>query len=204
MKLFAKKSIGRLSQSNGGFTLVEMIVTSTIFLVIVVAAMLSVQLYGLRIYNLATSKVQVTTAARESINDIRDRVRSAQQVYIGNYTNSTFTAISSGLNQIGNALQIFPATNTTAANAIVFYMDTVNTSLKMVSNGVVSVSANFVTNYYCFNAEDYRGNNLTNFNQNNPVIGVTLMFNQLAFPYGLTNAYNYYQLRTHISMRVKN
>jgi len=204
MKLFAKKSVGRPAQATGGFTLAEILVTSTIFLVIVVAAMLSVQLYGLRVYNLATSKAQVTTAARESLNDIRDRVRSAQLVYIGTYSNSIFTAISSGLNQTGNALQIFPTTNTAAANAIVFYMDSVNTSLKMVSNGVASVEANYVTNYYCFQAEDYRGNLLTNFNQNNPVIGVTLMFNRLAFPYGIANAYDYYRLRTHISLRVKN
>lgn len=204
MKLFAKKIIGKPSQAHGGFTLAEMLVTSTIFLVIVVSAMISVQIYGLRVYNLATSKVKATTGARECINDIRDRVRSAQRVFIGNYTSGTFATIAAGQNQIGNALQIFPTTNTTAANATVFYLDSANSSLKLIENGTASVAADYVTNYYCFQADDYQGTTLTNFNQNNPVITVTLMFNQLAFPYGGTNAYNYYRLHTHISMRVKN
>ena len=181
-----------------------MLVTSTIFLVIIVSAMLSVQLYGLRVYNLATTKVKATTSARETINDIRDRVRSATLVYVGGYTNGSFTTNATGASQIGNALQIFATTNTTAATAIVFYQDPANSVVNMVSNGaVINLEANYVTNYYCFQAEDFQGNILTNYN-NNPVIAVTLMFNQLAFPFGNTNAYDYYRLHTRICVRNKN
>jgi len=201
MKFFAKNNARNRKRFNRGFTLAEMLVTSTIFLVIIVAAMISVQLYGLRVYNLATTKVSAT------INDIRDRVRSAQVVYVGIYTNSAFSSIASGQNQIGNAVQIFPATNTATVNAIVFYMNPTNPSLNMVSNGVDSVEANYVTNYNCFQAEDYQGNILTNYN-NNPVIAVTMMFSQLAFPVGYvgsvaTNAYDYYRLHTRITRRFK-
>ena len=60
MKIFAANSTTSRRQSRQGFTLAEMLVTSTIFLVIIVAAMLSVQLYGLRVYNLATTKVKAS------------------------------------------------------------------------------------------------------------------------------------------------
>ena len=207
MKPFAKKSMQSCRRFSRGFTLAEMLVTSTIFLVIIVAAMLSVQLYGLRVYTLATTKVSATTSARETINDMRDRVRSAAIVNVGTYTNNTFSSIASGLNQMGNAVQIFPATNTATINAIVFYMNPTNPSLNMVSNGVDSVEANFVTNNNCFQAQDYQGNILTNYN-NNPVIDVTLMFSRLAFPEGYvggvaTNAFDYYRLHTRITRRFK-
>lgn len=193
-----------------GFTLAEMLIASTIFLVILVAAMISVQLYGLRVYNLATAKIKATTSGREAISTIRDLVRSAQTVYVGYYTNNAFLANASGLNQVGNALQIFPTTNTVTGNPIIFYQDPANTNLSMVSNGVVSVVVNLITNLNCFQAEDYQGNMLTNSAQNNPVIDVTLMFSQLAFPVGYNtnhvayDAYDYYRLRTRITMRVKN
>ena len=210
MKLFTSQSGCRRSRGRRGFTLAEMLVASTIFLVIIVAAMLSVQLYGLRVYNLAITKVKATTSGRETINDIRDRVRTAQSVLIGNYTNNTFTAIASGTSQMGNALQIYPATNTAAANALVFFQDPVNTNLSLASNGVViSVEANFVTNYNCFQAQDYQGNTLTNMTQNNPVIDVTLMFSQIAFAAGYNtspvgyDAYDYYRLHTRMSVRAK-
>jgi len=207
MKPFAKKSLRSCRRLCRGFTLAEMLVTSTIFLVIIVAAMISVQLYGLRVYTLATTKVSATTSARETINDIRDRIRSAAIVNVGTYTNSTFTSIASGQNQVGNAVQIFPATNTATVNAIVFYMNPTNPSLNMVSNGVDSVEAKYVTNNNCFQAQDYQGNILTNYN-NNPVIDVTLNFSQLAFPVGYvggiaTNAYDYYRLHTRITRRFK-
>lgn len=207
MKLFQKKSLCRHSHTRCGFTLAEMLIASTIFLVIIVAAMISVQLYGLRVYNLATTKVKATTSGRETINDIRDRVRTAQGVGVGIYTNGNFTAIATGLNVIGNALKITP--NTNSPGFVVFFQDPDNNNISLASNGVViNVEANFVTNFYCFRAEDYRGNVLTNISQNNPVIAVELMFSQLAFAANRGNvandAYDYYRLRTRITMRAKN
>jgi prepilin-type N-terminal cleavage/methylation domain-containing protein len=209
MKLFTQQSARSRRHPRLGFTLVEMLVASTIFLIIIVAAMISVQIYGLRVYNLATTKVRATTSGREAINTIRDLVRSSQTVYDGYYTNNAFTTNASGINQVGNAIQIFPTTNTAAGNSVVFFQDPVNINLSMVSNGVVTVVVSLVTNYYCFQAEDYQGNILTNALQNNPVIDTTLMFSQLAFPIGYSggvayNAYDYYRLRTRITMRVKN
>jgi len=207
MKLFTAKPGRCRRQSRLGFTLAEMLVASTIFLVIIVAAMISVQLYGLRVYNLATTKVKATTSGREAINAIRDLVRSSQSVHVGTYTNNAFSAIANGTIQAGNAIQIFPTTNTVAGNPTIFYQDPATTTFKMVSNGVETVVVNLIINYNCFTNEDFQGNALTNSLQNNPVLDVTLMFSQLAFPIGYgggANAYDYYRLRTRITMRVKN
>ncbi len=185
-----------------------MLVASTIFLVIIVAAMISVQIYGLRVYNFATAEVRATTSGRQAVNDIRDHIRSAQTIYVGYYSNNVFFTNASGINQIGNAIQVYPTTNTAAGNPVVYFQDPTNLNLSMASNGVVTVLVNLITNYYCFQAEDFRGNVLTNALQNNPVIDVTLLFSQLAFPIGYkggvpADAYNYYRLRTRITMRVK-
>jgi len=204
MKFCAKKFSRRHVRFQSGFTLAEMLVSSTIFLVIIVSAMISVQLYGMRVYVLATTKINATTSGRESINDIRDRIRSASQVYVGIYTNFTFTTNTIGQPQKGNAIQIYATTNTTPATAIVFYQDPTGTNITMRSNTTYTVEANFVTNYYCFQAQDYQGNILTNY-VNNAVIDVTLMFNQYAFPvaYGGT-VYDYYRLHTRVALRNKN
>jgi prepilin-type N-terminal cleavage/methylation domain-containing protein len=200
----------RRQRAGGGFTLLEMMVTMAIF-TILVGAMVSLQLYGLRVYTLAATKLTATASGRETLNDIRDRIRSAKTVYVGTYSNSTFSTIPMGQNQIGNALQIFPTTNTALANATMFYMDASTNCLMMVSNGVVSLEAKYMTNYYCFQAEDYRGNIMTNY-INNPVICVTMQFYQWEFPLGYVgtgtnataaNAYDFYRLRTHITRRAK-
>lgn len=210
MKPSACPSGEQRQRSRSGFTLVEMMVTSAIF-IIIIGAMVSLQIFGLRVYTLAATKLTATTAGRESLNDMRDQIRSAKTLYVGTYTNNAFSTIPTGQNQIGNALQIFPTTNTALANAIIFYLDASTNCLMMVSNGVVSLEAKYMTNYYCFQAEDYQGNILTNY-LNNPVIAVTMQFYQWEFPLGFVgsgtnstaaNAYDFYRLHTRITRRTK-
>jgi prepilin-type N-terminal cleavage/methylation domain-containing protein len=204
MKIIAKHL--RHSCRQNGFTIVEMMITSGIF-VVLIGAMISVQIFGLRVYTLAGTKITATTAGRETLNDMRDRIRSSKIVYVGTYTNGAFSNIPTGQNQVGNALQIFATTNTPVANAIVFYMDPNQNCIYMVSNSATSMEANYTTNYYCFQAEDFQQNILTNY-QNNPVIKVTMQFYQWEYPIGYiggvaVNAYDFYMLRTRISRRAK-
>lgn len=204
MKIFNPQS--SFSRHRLGFTLMEAMITGAVF-VVLVGAMVSVQIFGLRVYTLAGTKITATTAGRETLNDIRDRIRSSKVVYVGTYSNGTFSNIPIGQNQVGNALQIFAATNTPVANTTVFYMDPNTNAILMVSNGVVSMEANYTTNYYCFQAEDFQENVLTNY-QNNPVIKVTMQFYQWEYPIGYVggvalNAYDFYMLRTRISRRAK-
>jgi type II secretory pathway pseudopilin PulG len=202
-----RQSPGFRPTTAGGFTLVEIMVASTI-LVLTIGAMVSVQILGLRVSTLAATKLVATTSSRETLNSVRDHVRSSQQDYVGIYSNSTFVRIANGLPQIGNALQIFTTTNTSSTNFTVFYRDSsTNAIYSLDSSGNMDLLANYVTNYNCFQAEDYQGSILTNY-QNNPVIAMTMNFSQLEFPVGYVggsgvNAYDYYYLRTRITRRCK-
>jgi prepilin-type N-terminal cleavage/methylation domain-containing protein len=212
MKSFPTICGGTSRLSRSGFTLLEMMVASFIFIVLMGAAMVAVQIFGLRVYTLAATKISATTSGRETINIFRDQIRSCKVVYVGFYTNggsySSFTDIANGQPQQGNAVQIYPATNTPVSNTIVFFMDPANTNLSMTNfgNGTGAVEANFITNYLCFQAEDISGNVLTNF-QNNPVINLTMDFYQWEYPIGYVgasgaaNAYDFYRLHTRVDRR---
>jgi len=199
-----------------GFTLVEMMFAMTIFTIMLVGGMVAVQIFGMRVNTLAATKLIATQNARQTLNSMRDQIRDAQQVYVGTFTNGTFTQ-ASGL-QIGNAVEIFTTTNMTASstNFVVFYQDPSTNEVFCYSNNPANkwVVAQYMTNYYCFDAEDYRSwiyptNIMTNY-VNNPVIGVTLSFSQWEYPVGYAsgstngvNAYDYYYLRTHVTRRCK-
>jgi len=191
-----------------GFTLGEMLIAVAIFS-LVIAAMVAVQIFGLRVYTLAATKLTATQGSRETMNVIRDQIRSASQVYVGIYTNSTFARIANGSQQIGNALQISWITNGIVTNnCVVYYQDGSTNLLYSVSNNVTTVLTSYMTNNLCFEAVDYTGTNvLTNY-QNNPVIAVTLQFYQWEYPVGYVggnavNAYDYYILRTQVTRRIK-
>ena len=60
---------------QNAYTLVEMITTVGIFLFIFVGVMVSVQLFGLRIYTLEATKLVATASARAAMNNMRDLIR---------------------------------------------------------------------------------------------------------------------------------
>ncbi len=210
MKLPALNPAAAGRNFRHGFTMVEIMIAMAIF-VLMVGAMVSLQIFGLRVYTLAATKITATTSGREVLNDMRDRIRSAQVVYVGTYSNNVFSQAQLGTPQQGNAIQIFSTTNTVDTNnAIVFYMDPANSTnvMKMVSSGVETVVAKYMTNYICFQAEDYSQNTLTNYYLDNPVICVTMQFYQWEYPIGYVggtgaNAYDYYCLNTRIARRTK-
>lgn len=194
---------------TSAFTLVEMMVSVGLFLGILVGVMVGLQEFGLRVYTLAATKLSATADARGALNQLRGQIRSAALVHVGIYTNDTFSLISNNLPQIGNALEVYASgtTNESDATPTIYYQASsggVN-ALYSVSNNVVNLLANYVTNYDVFTAEDYRANILTTYDDN-PVIRVVLQFYQWEYPLGViggnaVNAYNFYQLQTLISPR---
>jgi Tfp pilus assembly protein PilW len=197
----------RHAVSASGFTLVEAMVAMAIFM-FVIGGMVAVQIFGLRVYTLAATKLSATAAGRKTLNAMRDEIRSSQQVYVGTYANGSFQQMTNGDPQIGNAVQLFTSTNSASTNFTVFYMDPSANEVVSVDNlGDQSVLATSMTNVYCFQAEDYQGNILTNY-QNNPVIRVTMSFSQWEYPIGYVggvgiNAFDHYYLRTRITRRIK-
>jgi prepilin-type N-terminal cleavage/methylation domain-containing protein len=211
MKLFHQNKAAARRPGTSGFTLVEMMVVVLVF-AFMVAAIVAVQIFAMRVYTLGATKLSATTDGREMLNTIRDQVRGSKIVFVGTYASGTgFTLPASGLLQEGNALAI-GYTNRTSTNYLVYYLDTTQptNTLYSISNNLTStlnVMALYVTNYYCFYAEDYRGNVLSNY-LNNPVIHVILQFDQWEYPIGFIgtnsiNAYNFYYLTTRVMRRAK-
>jgi prepilin-type N-terminal cleavage/methylation domain-containing protein len=193
------------------FTLSEMMIAVAVFS-FVVGAIVAVQIFASRVYILGATKVSATQGARKTMNAIRDRIRSAKNVYVGNYTNGTgFSLIPAGQLQEGNALAI-AYTNTASTNYLIYYLDTTQptNTLYSISNtltGTLTMEAQYITNYYCFYAEDYNQNILLNY-LNNPVFHVVFQFSQWEYPIGFVgtnalNAYDFYNLTTRVMRRAK-
>jgi Tfp pilus assembly protein PilW len=203
-----------------GFTLPEILIATTIFIMII-GAVVALQLFGVRIYQLAATKLTATEDGRKTVNFIREQVREAKSIYIGTYSGTngspgTFSAVVN-TNQIGSALLIFPTTNTTYG--VIFYQDPSVSNLCSVSinNAITDTNGNtsgtitnfatdalFVTNNAnVFQAEDFQGNILTD-NRNNRIIHVTFQFSQLEYPVagiGAGALYDYYELHTRATRR---
>ena len=203
------------------FTVIEMLIAFGIFSM-VVAAMVYTQIFGLRMYTLAATKLSATRDGRQAMNVIRKQIREAKTLTVGNCTvagnTPSFTADSTATNAVGNALQIYPTTNTTTF--ILFYLDSTSTTnkLKMCTATVLTsgtniigtnfgspqVLASYITNTVIFSAEDYNGHVLNNDPRNNRVYGVTLEFYQWEYPVagvGPGNMYDFYHLRTRATRR---
>lgn len=202
------------------FTVVEMVTVAAI-LAVVVIWMVELQIFALRIYTLAATKTTATQGGRQALNKMRDAIRGANFAYVGIYNRTNGAGFSIATNGTGNALQlILLDTNGNLTISNTFYLDItqpVSTDQPndfplcyCDNNGKVTMLANYLTNYYMFQAEDYQGNFLSNSvaYQNNGVIHVTMQFDQWEYPVGFIgtnsiNAYDFYQLTTRVTRRCK-
>lgn len=194
-------------RAASGFTVPEVMIASAILL-FVVGAMVCVQVFGLRVYTLSGTKLMATASGRKTLNAMRDQIRSSQQIYVGTFSNGVFTQVPTGYPQIGNALELFSTTNLNSTNFLLYYQSpSSNAIFSLDYLGNQQVLAIYQTNQYCFQAEDYRGNILSNY-LNNPVIDVIMSFSQWEYPIGFVgsnavNAYDYYYLRTRVTRRTR-
>jgi prepilin-type N-terminal cleavage/methylation domain-containing protein len=185
----------RASQAErGGFTLPEIMIAMTIFL-LVIMGVLTTHIFGLKLATVNQSKLIATQDAREALNRVRDDIRSAKIVYVGNGTAGSFARIPANSPQQGNAILIHQTVNTN--RFVQYYLDTSDDTLKRrTSGGQIVEVANFITNLVPFRAENYLGQVLTN-DQNNRVIRMNLEFYQWEFP----EEYDYYGLQTKVTRR---
>jgi len=219
MKLFKNIQNRARRRNVRGFTLAEMVITVGVFLFIFTGVMVAVQLFGLRIYTLAATKLVATAGGRKALNQIRDQIREGKMVYVGNCSSpsySSFALIGATNSQQGNALIIYPTTNT--AWYSIYYLDTSTTTNRLiqfnVSNSVTTYTntlAKYLTNNIVFDARDWQNNIVTNYQSldNRLLIEVTMQFSQWEYPIAYVgtnglNAYDYYQLRTRVFRRAWN
>ena len=185
------------------FTLAEMMVVMAVFSLLMVVLVTS-QLFGMRMYRISETKLSATAGGRKALNQVRNEIRSGKILVVGNGNLSSFSRVAANLPQTGNALQIYPTTDTN--NFVRYYLDTNNATLARITSANPSpeVLARFITNQVIFQAEDFNGNVLTN-NDNNRVVHITLEFFRWEYPIttiGNGAMYDYYGLQTRITRRL--
>src|ERR1039457_4130995 len=106
MKAFHKIQAGRRRQHLSAFTLVEIMISAGIYLGIFVGVMVAIQVFALRVYTLAATKLTSTQASRKALNQVRDDIRQGKGLLVGSSDNAGhFTAAAGTNGAIGNALQ---------------------------------------------------------------------------------------------------
>ena len=217
MKLFSKNTGKRTSQ---GFTLLEMMIASTIYLTIFIGALISTQIFAMRVYTLGATKLTATQGCRKTLDIFRDDVRQGKWIQVGNVTDNSydsFTAVAATNGAVGNAIQIFQTTNNSAGAPMSIYYLQTNYTGTMSSNNLMaylatSTSTNllrlttYITNSAIFSAVDFLVTTISNQMKNNQVYTINLQYYQWEYPIGYIggqgfNAYDYYQLRTRVCRR---
>ena len=198
-----KPKFQRAGRDRGaGFTLAELLVVMSLF-VLVILGMVTANIYGLQALEYVKPKLGASEDARHALNLLLLEVRQGTLVRIGQGDSSSFTEVAVNQPQRGGAIQIYPTTN--MGTWVRYYIDTSASKLNRITNGAVAptVIACYVSNSMVFTAEDFRGNILTN-NQNNRVIELLLQFYQIEYPVtpvGPGQFFDYYQLRTRVTRR---
>lgn len=185
-----------------GFTITEIMIAMGVFSLVVMGVVAS-QVFSMRLFNITSTRLAASDSARKVLNAVRYDILSSKMLYVGNGSSAGFTNIPGAGPRQGNALQIYPTTDTNLF--ILYYLDASTGALCRVtsSNTAVQVVAPYLTNQIAFDAEDFAGNILTN-DQNNRVIRMVLDFYQWEAPVAQVGGgagYEAYQLQTRTTRR---
>lgn len=198
-----KNGCSGAGHASRAFTITELLIAMSIFL-FVVGAIVATNFFGFRMIGVTQPKLGASAETRQTVNLMLSDISSAKILRIGNGDQSSFTNAVFGALRQGNAIQLYPSTD---SNVFVrYFKDATNQLTRLFStNGVTSTSmvAGAVTNSVLFTAEDFGGNPLTN-DYNNMVIGIDLQFYQLngtGTPVGPGKYFNSYRVQTRVTRR---
>lgn len=183
----------RPSPASRGYTLVEAMISTAIFL-LVISAVLTCHVTGLS-FNLAVqAHIQNVQTAREALTCMSEEVQSANSLQVGAGTATQFTAVGVTNLQAGNAVRIYPTTNT--SQFIYYYCDTNHNFNKIpLNSSQILTLATGVTNSPVFSLQNYSGTVLTN-SQNNAALSVVLQMSLLSPFAGVSAGYQAGMLMT--------
>ena len=218
MKLFSNIRFQPTRRHLSAFTLAEMMIASAIYLVVLVGVIVAIQIFAMRVYTLAATKLTATQGGRKALNQIRDDIREAKTLQVGSCTNNfgySFKAVAGTNGAVGNALQVFFTTNVGVPYTTYYLQTNIangQSSNNLMAYKVTSASSNlsvlttYITNSIIFTAEDCYGNTVSNYLKNNQVFTVNFQYYQWEYPIAVIggvglNAYDYYQLRTKVCRR---
>jgi hypothetical protein len=164
-----------------------MMVAMSIFSLVLVGV-LACYFAGLQFNQFVLPKIQNVQSNRQTVSRLIEEVRCANSLQVGTGTLTNFNPAGVTNAQAGNALRIFPSTNT--SQYIYYFHDAGSATLQRVpllgTNSAAAAAA--VTNHGIFALQDFAGNILTN-SQNNAVMSVVLQVCRNSKTPGLTDAY---------------
>ncbi len=194
---FSASSCARPSGRDRGFTLPEILIALTIFMV-VIAAVLFAHLYGLRMFQLTNTKLIVTQWSRDTIQHLTDQIHTCNSAQVVNIApDGSLTALLDGETQQGNGLLINPTADTNSYT--LYFVNPADQTFRRTDQPGSTVKlADSVTNTLPFSAQDYSGNVLTNV-LNNQVIHLTLEFYH---PGSYLKDADYYKLEIAMKQRI--
>jgi hypothetical protein len=204
-----KPALSKNIRMGRGFTLAEVMLSTTL-LVLVFAAIVSVNLWGLSMNIRSEIWLDTSDDSRHSMWMLHEDVRTAETIYVGTGSLAGFTNAGATNVQAGNALLIYASTNTNSW-VLYYYDPTTNTLFRTNWDGTSvgdfrTVSANPITNdNYIFTMEDYLGNILSNATPY-PVVAVYLSFTKLQNPQidiEPGSPVDFYQINTKIAPRMR-
>jgi hypothetical protein len=199
-------TIGRKKRGTRAFTVPEYMVTVAC-MVVVVGAVLSAYIYGLKMVQFTRPKLEANDEARKTLSLLTEDIRSAHRIRLGTRSAGGFKELPAFSLQKASGIRVHPTTNTNSF--VIYYWDQTSQALMRTTNSSAGVVvANSVTNDDVFTGEDWRGNPYTDHNSS-LVVGVKLQFYQTPFPKAAgpqTNGvqgglFDFYQLRTKINKR---
>lgn len=196
---------GRSARRQQALTLVEMMITTSIF-GMVVAGFIALQLFGMRQSQLVESKLGASDQSRKLLEKMGWELRAAKEWDIGNVGGIVFTEVANGQPLRGNGIRIYPLSNNTNTY-VQYYFNTNTRTLLRRQSGMITakVIATELTNNMSFQAEDYRGVVLTNSTDSRiwrNCIRVIMEFAQYQYPLtqvGPDCLYDYYKIEYKIA-----
>ena len=148
------------NRSRPGFTLTNLLVSTTIFS-LVLGSLMAAHLFGLRMLDLSQRQHEAGDTFTRSFTPLFTDVRSAKRLRLGNGNPQSFQEIQESGVQAGNALLVYPTRDTN--RFVQYYLDAQDHSLKRLDpDGSLTVMAQRIANDGLFTAEDHAGARLTN------------------------------------------
>jgi len=208
MRIHPPQSIGTVAPKlrNAGMTLVELMFASAI-MVVVIAALMSANLMGMREDQWVQSKGGASDSTRKILNQLPYDIKRSKMWFLGTMSGTNFSMITN--NSQGTAIQLFQTTN--GSTNIIYYFDLSNSNnndghlVRFPSDYptpvvIASNLVNWLGKGYSFVCEDYNGNSATNLGISKTykdVIHTTLQFCQFQYPLtvvGSNGLYDYYKI----------
>jgi hypothetical protein len=201
--------------SVSAFTLVEMMTATFVFVTFLVAGMIAVQMFALRINNFTTDKLMAAGGSAKAADQICNQIRSAQFLLVGTFSTNgsgTFTSVTNGSSQQGTALKVFPTVNATPYT--IYYLNPATANLYSVTSAQIAAAnvtgellARGITNTPCFWSENFTGTINTTTNPfatgENCTIRMVWNFRQYAND-NTNNANEFYTFQTRATPRAPN